>query len=236
MTERIPIGKPALAKRNPGLGSPELATITGHLPKGGYRVTFASGVEKDLPSSRVKPPKQQRPRRPVVRTKTVTAGKVVKKPALIFDCIRCNAAPGTFTLPWADRPTHCRKCVVEAIEEHQAGSPPPPVVVAVVGESRAVSKPLPPIRCEAFKAWIRPMPCIHCGAPAISDPDHVGPRGVGQKTDDPRCVPLCRRCHTERTDTDCLPGLTKQETELLILRVQVELILRFARPFFEMED
>jgi hypothetical protein len=46
-----------------------------------------------------------------------------------------------------------------------------------------------------------------CCRPAPSDPHHVGRRGVGQKTDDYRTVPLCRRCHDEFHATGMLRGV-----------------------------
>lgn len=39
------------------------------------------------------------------------------------------------------------------------------------------------------------------GCWSIIDPDHMGKRpGIGIKCGDDRCAPMCRRCHTWRTD------------------------------------
>jgi hypothetical protein len=89
------------------------------------------------------------------------------------------------------------------------------VVDAVVGPAaiafsnaaaslRAVPK-VPPIRDEAFLSLVRTKPCLCCGAAPPSDPAHVGPRGVRQKTDDTRCVSACRWCHTFFDDNGYLP-------------------------------
>jgi hypothetical protein len=69
----------------------------------------------------------------------------------------------------------------------------------------AIPKPQPPARSKAYLAFVRTHPCISCGKEGPSEADHVGPRGVGQKTSDYRCVPLCSACHRWRTDNDYLP-------------------------------
>lgn len=56
------------------------------------------------------------------------------------------------------------------------------------------------LRSEAYLDFIRHKPCILCGSPPKSDPHHQGYRGLGQKTDDTRTVPLCRKCHREFHD------------------------------------
>lgn len=52
-----------------------------------------------------------------------------------------------------------------------------------------------PERSLRYMEFIRELPCASCSAPPRSDPHHVGRQGMGQKVDDFRCVPLCRRCH-----------------------------------------
>lgn len=48
---------------------------------------------------------------------------------------------------------------------------------------------------------VRQLPCLLCGAKAPSDPHHLRHgialkhRGVGMKSPDRFCVPLCRSCH-----------------------------------------
>lgn len=57
------------------------------------------------------------------------------------------------------------------------------------------ARPEAPARAPSYLAWVGEQDCALCRAPAPSEAHHYGPRGVGQKTDDYRCVPVCRRCH-----------------------------------------
>jgi len=51
-----------------------------------------------------------------------------------------------------------------------------------------------PERDAAYKAWIRTLPCLVCGAHAeAAHTGHDG--GMGLKASDRSCVPLCHRCH-----------------------------------------
>jgi len=47
---------------------------------------------------------------------------------------------------------------------------------------------------DEFKAYVRDLPCLVCGA--NSDPHHVRTRGAGGK-DNANLVPLCREHHQE---------------------------------------
>ncbi len=58
-----------------------------------------------------------------------------------------------------------------------------------------VSSDRKPARAPHYLAFVRQLTCVICGAQEPNDPHHYGSRGVGQKTDDYRTVPLCRRCH-----------------------------------------
>lgn len=60
------------------------------------------------------------------------------------------------------------------------------------------AKPDSPARAPHYMAFVRQLNCCICGAPPPSEPHHFGPRGIGQKTDDYRTVPLCRRCHDQQ--------------------------------------
>lgn len=57
------------------------------------------------------------------------------------------------------------------------------------------ARPEAPARADHYLAFVRELPCARCKAPPPSDPHHFGPRGVGEKCDDYRTVPLCRLCH-----------------------------------------
>lgn len=92
------------------------------------------------------------------------------------------------------------------------------------GELRAVPKPPGPVRSDAFKAFVRTKPCMFCGARPPSDPHHVGPHGIGEKTDDSRTVPCCRKCHDEYHDTRRVKPHSKDATYVMILERQVTLL------------
>ncbi len=49
-----------------------------------------------------------------------------------------------------------------------------------------------------------------------------------KKADDYSCVPLCRPCHERVTDTYALPGLTRKESAVRLLQVQVALLTEWA--------
>jgi hypothetical protein len=55
-----------------------------------------------------------------------------------------------------------------------------------------------PPRDEAYKAWIREMPCIACGIEGRSEAAHTGTDGgMSMKASDYSVVPLCGDCHTQ---------------------------------------
>jgi len=56
--------------------------------------------------------------------------------------------------------------------------------------------PIGPARAGHYLAFVRELPCSLCRTDPPSDPHHFGKRGLGQKTDDYRTVPLCRNCHS----------------------------------------
>lgn len=92
------------------------------------------------------------------------------------------------------------------------------------GAPRPVPKPRPPLRLEAYLARVRQMECCMCHAPPPSDPHHYGPRGVGQKTDDVRVVPLCRGCHEALHGSPLTPGMRE-----ILLGVQVDLLIAWIK-------
>ena len=55
-----------------------------------------------------------------------------------------------------------------------------------------------PLRSLADRKWIALLPCSVCGSHE-SDPAHTkdGTQGMGQKSSDYSCIPLCRACHEE---------------------------------------
>src|ERR1051325_11372231 len=81
-----------------------------------------------------------------------------------------------------------------------------------------------PPRSEAYKEWIRSLPCIGCGREGPSEPAHTGvDGGMSMKASDYSCVPLCRECHTQAPRAYHRIGKRDFETEREIsLRDAVE--------------
>lgn len=96
---------------------------------------------------------------------------------------------------------------------------------------RPVPKPDKRIESSGFLAFVRQKPCCVCSAPAPSDPHHFGSRGIGRKTDDLRCVPLCRKHHDEFHDKGLVLSLGPERvhTERHFFRAQVDLLVEWIR-------
>lgn len=72
-----------------------------------------------------------------------------------------------------------------------------------------------PVRDEKYKAWIRSFPCIVCLSMRNVEACHTpGERGLGQKADDKRTVPMCRIHHQEQTLIGWTKFTTKYELDL----------------------
>jgi hypothetical protein len=63
--------------------------------------------------------------------------------------------------------------------------------------SRALYTGAAPLRDEAYRRWIRSYPCTVCGQRFGIEAAHTGPHGIGQKSADSSCLPLCRWHHRE---------------------------------------
>jgi hypothetical protein len=52
-------------------------------------------------------------------------------------------------------------------------------------------------KSEKYLKWVRTLPCAVCGSPA--EPHHLrlGFAGIGQKSSDCLCIPLCRIHHDD---------------------------------------
>lgn len=48
---------------------------------------------------------------------------------------------------------------------------------------------------DAYKRWVRRLPCLTCNSTRRVEAAHTGPRGLGQKSPDESCLPLCEICH-----------------------------------------
>ena len=54
-----------------------------------------------------------------------------------------------------------------------------------------------PIRDPDYRRFVKRLPCMACWKTWNVDPCHTGPHGIGQKSCDLTCIPLCRRHHDE---------------------------------------
>lgn len=92
------------------------------------------------------------------------------------------------------------------------------------------AKPEPPARSEPYLDFVREHPCMECHAPGPSDPHHYGPRGMGQKADDYRTVPLCRRDHDFFHDHGRLRSdVDSVQTHVRFIERQLQLVIEFMR-------
>lgn len=89
-------------------------------------------------------------------------------------------------------------------------------------------------RSPRYLAFVRDEECCICAAPPPSDPHHIGPRGMGQKTDDTRAVPLCRRHHDEYHATGRIlprgPAGTREMFAEVMVRLLTRYVERLERP------
>ena len=54
-----------------------------------------------------------------------------------------------------------------------------------------------PVRDPLYLRFIKSLPCVACLKTWSVDPCHTGPHGIGQKSCDLSCIPLCRRHHRD---------------------------------------
>lgn len=76
----------------------------------------------------------------------------------------------------------------------------PPQQSQIPRRGKAQPRKGPP-RNEAYKAWIRTLPCLCCGIEHRSEAAHTGTDGsMSMKASDYSTVPLCANCHTQAPD------------------------------------
>jgi hypothetical protein len=71
--------------------------------------------------------------------------------------------------------------------------------------------------------WIKTLPCAVCGRMG-AEAAHTGPRGLGQKSPDESCIPLCAEHH--RTGRDAIHVLGPRRFEDVHGFVVVDLVKR----------
>lgn len=74
-----------------------------------------------------------------------------------------------------------------------------------------------------YMRWIKTLPCAACGRMG-SEAAHTGPRGLGQKSSDESCIPLCADHH--RTGRDAIHVLGPRRFEDIHGFVVVDLVRR----------
>lgn len=97
-------------------------------------------------------------------------------------------------------------------------------------ELRAQPKPPGPYRSRAYLAFVREHPCCSCRSTKAIEAHHwAEERGVAQKVDDTRTVPLCTVCHDHVHAHGCLPNRDVLATRLWFLDKQVRLLTAWVR-------
>lgn len=71
-----------------------------------------------------------------------------------------------------------------------------------------------PVRSQAYRRLVAVLPCANCGKPGPNQAAHanVG-KGMGTKTDDRTCFPLCMRCHRMHDQCGQIPRDLRREYE-----------------------
>lgn len=134
-----------------------------------------------------------------------------------------------------------KKGVLSAVAQAAATGPPgelPPLAPARVVRTSAARRAMSPqrkpkgrIRDGDYLRFVRQHPCCSCGARVgVQAHHHGGSRGVSQKADDLRTVPLCATCHMtwhnigRLRSRDCL---TVPEAREHLYKTQVDLLIEW---------
>ena len=106
---------------------------------------------------------------------------------------------------------------------------------ALLGHTlRAVPKPPKPWRSEAYLRHVRSfrccmwqhMPSHHCSGDVVAH--HHGPRGMGEKTDDSRTVPLCDGAHREFHDRGTIGDWTRAALDATFAAEMSQMLVGYA--------
>lgn len=121
----------------------------------------------------------------------------------------------------------------------ETSAPRPTRTLGKRGPALSFPKAPKPWRSEPYKKFVREHPCVfhiggRCDGPI--DAHHQGKHAMSEKTDDSRCVPLCRHHHRQVTDggwvTDMVGvegGAPRVLTELEMLLVSVNILVEWTR-------
>jgi hypothetical protein len=75
--------------------------------------------------------------------------------------------------------------------------------------SRPWKRSVAPVRDRKYLAFVRTQPCAVCGSWRWVESAHTGGRGLTQKADDRKAIPLCRFHHQRSTQSLHALGPTK---------------------------
>jgi hypothetical protein len=96
-----------------------------------------------------------------------------------------------------------------------------------------------PARSEAYRRWVASLPCLACGIEGYSQAAHPNRgRGLGQKSSDLDCFPLCstrpghQGCHVLHDTLVDISLEMRRETEKAYVEVMHGLARRIGRPEF----
>ena len=64
----------------------------------------------------------------------------------------------------------------------------------------AIRRYVKPLKDSAYLRFIRRFPCVSCGSSRRVEAAHIGPRGLGERTDDCSALPICFTCHQDGKD------------------------------------
>lgn len=97
---------------------------------------------------------------------------------------------------------------------------------------KAIPKPPKPLRDAAYLRHVRAQPCCvgrdaatttPCSGPVVAH--HHGPRGMGEKTDDYRTVPLCDGHHREFHDRGTIGEWPRADLDRSFTRVMSDVLM-----------
>ena len=78
---------------------------------------------------------------------------------------------------------------------------------------KAISKECP-ARSEAYRRLVAAMPCANCGAAGPNQAAHANfGKGMGIKSSDTTCFPLCVACHQDHDQGGMLPRDVRRANE-----------------------
>ena len=90
---------------------------------------------------------------------------------------------------------------------------------------KAQPRPSKPIRSRAYLRWVASQPCAICGSTKGIDAHHWAPtRGLSQKVNDTRAVPLCRSHHDEFHQRGRIGAMNDEQTRGKFLDLQVVML------------